>query len=465
MSLERKEDDLDMSLERKEDNLDMLEERKEDELEKFLEQNPDVDIIRFNWIDYSGVLRTRFVPVALCRAIVGEHEDYQVPQTSLTVPVSTAPESFPPGIGVEVLGLRPDCRSLRVCGFKPNHASVMCFVEQKFGPENQQYDLCPRSFLVDLLDRFAHEWDRKDGGILAGFEIEFMLLDQNFQPLNHLDRLNSYQTTAGLRGKTMDIIEEILRCFEKSSIKTYHFHTETRGQIEISLNRELLLDAIDSFVLAQETIRTVFIQHNIKVTMTPKPLLEGPTNGIHLHMSADHVNVEVAKSFLAGIMHNIRPLCAFGMASYDSYARTVPNAAGVWAGWGTENRDLPVRRIHEHHWEFRMLDATANPYLFAGVVLLAGFTGVRFGVELNLNDCRIFPHKVDQEQGNPKYGLVEKMPTSLREALNSLNADENMRIQDYKDIWLSYIRVKEKEIEVFEQMTPEQRRLKFLEYF
>ena len=73
-----------------------------------------------------------------------------------------------------------------------------------------------------------------------------------------MDRLNSYQTTTGLRGQTLDIVEEILDNLKDSSIHIYHFHTETHDQIEFALSPEPLLLAIDSLILAQETIRTVF---------------------------------------------------------------------------------------------------------------------------------------------------------------------------------------------------------------
>lgn len=433
------------------------------DVEKFLNKSPKIEFVRFSWIDYSGVLRTRFVPAAQCLEIVDESEDYLIPQVSMIVPVSTAPECFPSTMEVEVLGLRPDCSSLRVCGFKPNQASVMCFVEQKNGPESEQYALCPRDLLSTLIERYERDWG-KNGGPLAGFELEFMLLDENSQPLNDLDRLNSYQTTAGLRGQTLDIVEEIIDCLKQSSIKIYHFHTETRDQIEIALSPEPLLNAIDSLVLAQETIRTVFVRHNIRATMTPKPLLEGPTNGLHLHMSLNQLELPQTDSFLAGVMKSVRSLCALGMASFDSYARTVPNAAGEWAAWGTENRDLPVRRITEHHWEFRMMDSTANPYLFAAAILLAGYAGIRFHMELDLNDCVVIPHMIG-EQGNDRFGLIERMPKSLHEALESLKVDDNLHWAEYEKLILSYVKVKEKEVEMFEQMTEEQRRQRFLEYF
>ncbi|KAH6988113.1 hypothetical protein BKA56DRAFT_478253 [Ilyonectria sp. MPI-CAGE-AT-0026] len=421
----------------------------EDKLRHFLLDNEHAGeptaFIRLQWIDFSGVLRARFVPVARCLQIAQGNEQYLLPQVSMIIPISTAPKCFPTGTEVERWVLRPDWSSLRVCGFRPSHASVMCFLEHKEAEDT--FNKCPRMLLSRALKRLEKEWDTK---VLAGFEIEFMLLDEDFQPLRQLDRLNSYQTTAGLRAQTMEIVEEILDSFEKSSIPIHHFHTETHDQIEFALSPEPLLDAIDSLILAQETIRT--------------PLLDGPTNGIHLHMSVDKLAPPDTDNFLAGILSNMGSLCAFGMANFDGYVRTAKDAAGAWVGFGTENRDLPVRKISEQHWEFRMLDGTSNPYLFSAAVLLAGLRGLSEKVDLSWTDCPVFPHLLDERE-RAQYGLDKRMPNGLEEALESLKSDDTVKEWIPEDLLKSYIPVKEKEVEVFQKMEDDERRVKFLEYF
>lgn len=431
----------------------------EETLQTFLRKNESTKYIRLQWIDFSGILRTRFLPVTRCVQIAQGFEEYLLPQVSMIIPVSTAPKCFPTSNDLEIWKLRPDWSSLRRCGFRPKHASVMCFLEHEEAEDI--YDKCPRKLLSRALERLEGEWGTK---VLAGLEIEFMLLDQNSQPLNQLDRLNSYQTTAGLRGQTLDIVEEVIDNLKESSINIHHFHTETHDQIEFALSPEPLLDAIDSFILAQETIRTVFIRHNIKATMTPKPLLDGPTNGVHLHMSVNESTSFHTDRFLAGILSHMKSLCAFGMANFDGYVRTAKDAAGAWVGFGTENRDLPVRKISERHWEFRMMDSTSNPYLFAATVLLAGMTGLREKMDLAWQDCNVFPHSLD-ERARAKYGLDQSMPDSLQDALESLKADESSRAWIPGDLLHSYISVKEKEVEVFQKMTDGERRARFLEYF
>lgn len=430
-----------------------------EKLETYLRGNGKTTYIRLQWIDFSGILRARFVPVSRCLQIAEGNEEYIIPQVSMIIPVSTAPQCFPTSNDLEVWVLRPDWSSRRICGFRESNASVMCFLEHKGAEEI--FNQCPRMLLSRALERFERDWGTS---ILAGFEIEVMLLGEDSQPINQLDRLNSYQTTAGLRGQTMDIVEEILRCFTASSINIHHFHTETHDQIEFALGPEPLLDATDSLILAQETIRTVFVRHNIKATMTPKPLLDGPTNGIHLHMSVDKLAPPHTDHFLAGILNHMGSLCAFGMANFDGYVRTAKDAAGAWIGFGTENRDLPVRKISEQHWEFRMLDSTSNPYLFAAAVLLAGLSGLSENISLAWEDCHVFPHSLSETE-RVEYGLDNTMPNSLQQALDSLKTDLTTKTWIPQALLDSYIPVKEKEVEVFRKMTDDQRRLRFLEYF
>lgn len=198
----------------------------EEYLRPFLQENESTQYIRLQWIDFSGILRARFLPVARCMQIAQGFENYLLPQVSMIFPVSTRPS--PMGDDLETWILRPDWSTLRTCGFRPSHASVMCFLEHKEAEDT--FDKCPRMLLSRALAQLEGEYDTK---VLAGFEIEVMLLDHNNKPLHQLYRLNSYQTTSGLRGKTLDIVEEILDSFEKSSINIHHFHAETHDQIEL----------------------------------------------------------------------------------------------------------------------------------------------------------------------------------------------------------------------------------------
>lgn len=218
----------------------------------------------------------------------------------------------------------------------------MSFVDQK--DAKTRFDKCPRMLLVQALERLRKEWG---ANVLIGFEIEFVLLDGSNNVIKPLDRLNGYSRPAGLRGETLDLVEEIVDALEQSSIKIHHFHAEVQDQLEIALAPAPALEAIDSLVLAQEAICGVCIRRDIKATMTPKPTLSGPSSGLHLHLSLDRLEHTSADNFLAGVLNHISSLCAFRMANYDGYVRSTGDAAGAWIGFGTDNRDFPVRKIDD----------------------------------------------------------------------------------------------------------------------
>ncbi len=122
----------------------------------------------------------------------------------------------------------------------------------------------------------------------------------------------------------------------------------------------------------------------------------------------------------------MKSLCFFGMATSDSYVRAEDDGAGRYVGWGTGNRDLPIRKVHENHWEFRFLDTTANLYLAAAAILAAGRNGIRKGMPLAYTDCTVFPRDVPPGDLR-QYGITERMSRSLWETLDIALADDDIR--------------------------------------
>ncbi|KAI1768525.1 glutamine synthetase [Hypoxylon sp. FL1150] len=429
----------------------------EEKLKDFLDANDSVKYIRLQWVDFSGVLRARFVPAARCLRIASGSEKVCLAQNSMVMPISTAPKIFSLSDYHETWYLRPDWSSLRRCGFKAGHAAVMSFVDQK--DSKAQFDKCPRMLLAQAVEFLEKEWNTE---VLIGFEIQFVLLDKS----NNLDEpleenLNDYSRTAGLRGETLDLVEEIVDALEQSSIGIRHFHAEVQDQLEIALAHDFPLGAVDSLVMAQEAIREICVRRGLKATMTPKPTLTGPSNGLHLHLPLNKPEYVVADHFIAGVLNHMGSLCAFGMANYDSYDSSV---AGAWIGFGTDNRDLPVRKVGDCYWEFRMMDSTANPYLFTAGVLIAGLDGLEKKTELTWKDCKLFP-RLMKKKVRAEYGMNKRMPGTLEEALDHLKGDAAMTTGVAEALLKCYISVKDKEVEQFEMMSEEECQLRFLKHF
>jgi glutamine synthetase len=425
-------------------------------LNRFLAANPFTEYFRFQWVDYSGISHAKVIPKAHCVEIATNESRLFLPQNCLIVPISTAPECFPSG--PQRWELSADWSSLRVCGFKPNHATVMCFLTQVEPQLGTPFEKCPRTALGRVLDSFA-------GGpeILVGYEIEFVLLDQNSNIAKSLDRVTGFASMAGLRGERLLLMEEICNALQKSGIRVHDFHSEVPDQLEIVLRPASPMEAIDSLMLAQETIRTVAIAHGVKASMAPRPVFNGPQNGLHTHISlnppSDHT-----EPFLQGVLESFKPVCAFGMPNVDSYVRVTDDGAGCFIGWGTENRDLPIRRIKASHLEFRFVDATANQYLFLAALLSSGLEGMQTRAELRYKDCMEFQENLTPQKLR-EFGMSEKMPNRLHDTIEALKRCEKMRGWLGESLLTQYIQVKEKELEKWEHVSDEERRQKFLLFF
>lgn len=121
-------------------------------------------------------------------------------------------------------------------------------------------------------------------------------------------------------------------------------------------------------------------------------------NGLHAHFSIIDAQPATSDAFLAGILARIPALCAFGLASFDSYARLgdMRGTMGTRVAWGTEQKDLAIRKIKDRtvYWEIRCIDATANMYLTIAAFITAGCRGVREKEPLRWKD----------QPGRPSYG-------------------------------------------------------------
>jgi glutamine synthetase len=334
----------------------------------------------------------------------------------------------------------------------------MCYLDHIVPKQESASAKCPRRALERLLAGFA-------GGpqILVGFEIEFVLLDSDLNLATGLDRVSGYSSMAGLRGDTLSILEEICEALEKADIAVYDFHPEIADQLEVVLSPAEPMQAIDCLMHAQETIRAVAVTHGLRASLAPRPVFNGPQNGSHMHLSLNPLP-RSADSFIAGILQNIKALCAFGMPSFDSYVRVTDDGAGCFIGWGTENRDLPIRKITENHWEFRFADATANQYLFMATLLSAGIDGMQKQTKLLWKDCMIFQENLTAEKLK-EYGMSEKMPKSLKITIDAAKGHEGLKEWIGETLLAQYLKVKEKELEKFPTLTDEQRRQKYLLFF
>ncbi|HEX7320539.1 MAG TPA: glutamine synthetase beta-grasp domain-containing protein [bacterium] len=243
------------------------------------------------------------------------------------------------------------------------------------------------------------------------------------------------------------IVEVLAACDIKS--KYHHHEVGPKGQMEIELLFEPLVKAADSIFLAKYLIKSIGQRNNKWITFMPKPLLGEPGNGLHLHQylgtptrslffgrNKKYNLSELSLRYIGGILSHSRALCAFTNPSTNSYKRLIPGfEAPTYTDFAMGSRVSAIRvpgylkNTQMMDIEYRIPDATANPYLALAAILLAGIDGIK-------ND--LHPDR------------KEKLPTNSYEAINALKKDNSFLLQGdvfNSDLIERWIEVKTKEFE------------------
>lgn len=219
------------------------------------------------------------------------------------------------------------------------------------------------------------------------------------------------------------------------AVKYDHHETGAEGQMEIELEFRGLVAAADAVLLAKYIVRNLASRDGMEALFLPKPLAAASGNGLHVHFqvwdgdrpffAGDRYAglSDEALSFVAGILVHIRSLAAFTNPSTNSFRRLVPGyEAPIRVGFASGDRASTVRipgyavTPEQRRFEYRPLDATANPYLAFASLLMAGLDGMERGVD---------PAAIgfDPLDDDPDSVPPLSFPRTLAEALDALEAD------------------------------------------
>jgi len=123
---------------------------------------------------------------------------------------------------------------------------------------------------------------------------------------------------------------------------------------------------------------------------------------------------------IGGFMAHINALTAIGCSTVNSYRRLWDTGfwAPVFADWGYQNRTTGMRVSAPGRFEYRSVDSMVNPYLM-GTGILAAFDD---GIDNNLDPGE--PEERNIYEAMEAGKVVKKLPMSLGEALDRLEADE-----------------------------------------
>jgi glutamine synthetase len=231
------------------------------------------------------------------------------------------------------------------------------------------------------------------------------------------------------------VLRDIMRSMTQMGIRMTTCNTEWGpAQYEINYSPADGLEAADQAFTWKNGLKEIAEQHGVLITLMTKPWIDKSANGSHFHISLLDAETgenafydgnspdglsQACRWFIGGQLKHARALAAFLAPTVNCYKRYQPNTyAPDSISWGHENRSVGIRvkawRGKGTHIENRMACGSSNPYLVAAASLAAGLDGIRNRIES--------PAPIQTNA----YNLTDlpRIPKSLEEALDALQADE-----------------------------------------
>ena len=398
-------------------------------------RDADVQLVRFIYCDNSGVIRGKATHI--------DHLSRRMEQgIGLTVAMQsfTSSESIAPGAGFGPVGeirLVPDPDTFTILPYSPRNARM---IADMYTLDRQPWQNCARDFLKRMNERAARLGLR----IKAAFESEFSLAietDDGYEPFDH----SLCFSTIGMDSAD-EYIGDLVKSLEQQHISVEQYYAELgAGQQELSVTYADALRAADNQITLRDTARGVAMKHGLIASFAPKPFANQAGNGCHIHFSAWDKDGEtnlffdaddrfklsrIGYQFIAGIISHLPGLVGLTAPSVNSYRRLQPHSwSSAYACFGPDNREAPVR-IASGFWgdemrtvnlELKPSDSSHNPYLALGGLIAAGLDGIE--KELAAPEPVLTDPGDMQESERVNRG-IERLPTSLKKAVNALGRDE-----------------------------------------
>jgi glutamine synthetase len=414
-----------------------------------------IDVVRLGYADMIGVDRGRDVlvnrfartvgsGVAFCRSVFG------------TTPRGGVVD-FEGGLsdGLPDVQAFPDLSTLRPIPWEPGVAHCIADV---FNPDGTPSEQSPRN----VLRRLCREFAELGLSPIVGPELEFYILEESSTSDSGWKRYGEATGkvyTSGLTGDPENVLLDALRQLGRYGIEVISANHEfSSGQFEINLWHGDALDAGDRAHRFKSAVKELARRRGHLATFMPKPFNDEGGSGYHLHFSivdaegnnlfddsssADGLS-ELAHHAIGGLLAHAPAIAAVSNPTINSYKRFGPDTLAPWLiDWGLDNRSAMVRIPPERgsgaRLELRLGDASANSYLAIAGMLAAVLLGIR--------------GKVEPPEALVGYGYdterSEKLPQSLEQALDALEADREVSELLGESFVRSFAAYKRDEIERF----------------
>ncbi len=337
----------------------------------------------------------------------------------------------------------PDASTFQVLPWRPESNAVARMFCNITTPDSEPFKGDPRYVLEQVVQKAA------DMGYVfnVGSELEFFYF-QNADGIEVLDKGSYFDLTS--LDSASDLRRDTVLTLEKMGIPVEYSHHEAGpSQHEIDLRYADALAMADAVMTYKLVVKEIALEHGVYASFMPKPLTGAPGSGMHVHQSLfdlDNNNVffdendplgynlsDIAKHYIAGILHYAPEFCAVTNQYVNSYKRlTCGGEAPTYLSWSRYNRSTLVRipgyrptRESACRIELRSPDPSANPYLAFAVMLAAGLKGIEDELELQppTEDQDLF----DLSRQDLRIKGMKMLPETLGEAVELFAESELMR--------------------------------------
>src|SRR6266849_910643 len=335
-------------------------------------QAADIRSVRFLYCDHANIVRGKSAHAAALADCLESGIGLVVAMQAFTLTERLAGGSHLGPFGE--IRLVPDPRTFAVLPYSPREARLLCDMHTLDG---RPWELCPRAFLIDMVDRAGQQGLRVE----AAFEYEFYLARQ-LDDGRYVPADDSLCFSSDGMDRQAAVIGAIMDALEQQNLEPRQYYPELGpGQQELSIQHAPMLQAADRQIAVRETVRAVTLQHGLTASFAPKPFADQAGNGCHVHMS---------------LWNGDRN------ALYDASASSGRIEAST-------------------NVEIKAVDGSANPYLALGAIVAAGLDGMQRGLDPG-EPVQTNPHDMDETERQARG--IRRYPTTLAEALTELEQDE-----------------------------------------
>ncbi|MCP4119365.1 MAG: glutamine synthetase [Desulfobacteraceae bacterium] len=425
-----------------------------------------VKFVRIIWCDNANIIRAKAVHVDYLDDCFDNGVGITFAQMALPVMYDSVVSET--GLGpVGEVRLMPDWSTLTILPYAEGHAQVLS--DMVISETGKVWEHCPRGFMKRQVQRL------EDCGLClqAVFENEFFLLKRSADGvLSPAD--DTVFSATGSMNLHCAYINDLVDAFAVQKIEVESYYPESGpGQQELNVRYAEAARAADRQIIYRETVRGVATRHGIITSFLPKILEDKAGSGCHINFSLWRNNENVSGdtkqttgispecgAFIAGILDHLPALCAITIPSKTSYRRIRPHCwAGAFRAWGHQNREAAVRvcknkaGTRANRIEYKISDATANPYIALGAIIAAGLDGLKRNLTLP-EEVTVDPGLIPEAERKAKG--IDLLPQNLGEAIGALRKDDIILGAMGEELARSYVGVRQNEWENLKDMSLEE---------